>query len=640
MVNGAGGEQVPLVWALIRTLGLLLAHPLILERVLKQKLQESGQPDSRKVASKEGEEEQDAPLPYQVVSTTLDALTRQQGYADLNSSFKMLALFKIIEETTKLGEKLLVFTQSIPSLDFIEKICRQKKLPYKRLDGKTEVNKRQAQVKAFNDEGNGQVYLISTTAGGVGLNIYGASRVVIFDFQHSPVHEQQAIGRAYRIGQTKPVVVYWLICDGTFEKTLHNQQVFKNQLASSVVDKKNPLPKATSLRQYFTEPQQVEHQDTATYLGKDTILDSLLLSDEIREGISSISTTETFEEEDTQKLEADEIALAEQLVQQQIFRRNNPAEENPILTQPLEQVRDIPSLFHTSSVDSVAAFPPAFPHYTPATDPNSASSAAPLLGQITTRAGSLPVFPLESESVGGQHRTISLPPDANSLTQVVSSFPGPYLPPEFMGSHHYHLHQPGVVAPDRFAGVRTNDDPFIDPGPSTQQLGAAGPQSVARAAAESPAPQVMVPMTVGGMQKRPDSGIIPSRESMMPIGMAAMSSRPTASGMGDFQAELTRLASYPLKKQVPALVERINKHIKGGGLVRNSTWTKLKTLVRGRQDRVDAILDGRVSAQDLATADDPKAKAGLENLLDGRSSVPPQSRDNKRMKDPDVGSPL
>ncbi|KKY33350.1 putative snf2 family helicase [Diaporthe ampelina] len=463
VVNGAGGEQAPLVWALIRTLGLLLAHPLILERVLKQKLQESGQPGSNKVASKEGEEDQFAPLPYQVVSTTLDALTRQQGYADLNSSFKMLALFKIIEETTKLGENLLVFTQSIPSLDFIEKICRQKKLLYKRLDGKTEVNKRQAQVKAFN-EGTGQVYLISTTAGGVGLNIYGASRVVIFDFQHSPVHEQQAIGRAYRIGQTKPVVVYWLICDGTFEKTLHNQQVFKNQLASSVVDKKNPLPKATSLRQYFTEPQQVEHQNTAAYLGQDTVLDTLLLSDEIREGISSISTTETFEEEDTHKLEAEEIALADQLVQQQIFRRNNPAEENPF----------------------------------------------------------------------------GIPPQPSE--HMVPTIPVPYGLPVFMGSHQHNLHQPGVVVPDEFGQIQYQHH------------------------------------------------------------------------------------------NVPTLVERINKHIKGGGLVRTSTWTKLKALVWGRQDRVDAILDGRVSPQDLATADDPKA--GLENLLDGRSSVP-QSQDNRRMKDPD-----
>jgi SNF2 family DNA or RNA helicase len=134
--GAAGGEQPTLVWALIRTLGLLLAHPLILERALKQKLEETA--DSRKIASKEGKEDPFAPLPlpHQVVTATLDILTAQPGYADLSSSFKMLALFKIIEETTKLGENLLVFSQSIPSLNFIEKICRQRRLLYKRLDGK------------------------------------------------------------------------------------------------------------------------------------------------------------------------------------------------------------------------------------------------------------------------------------------------------------------------------------------------------------------------------------------------------------------------------------------------------------------------------------------------------------------------
>jgi SNF2 family DNA or RNA helicase len=131
VVNGAaGGEQPTLVWALIRTLGLLLAHPLILESALRQKLGEK--------ASKEGKEDPFAPLPqpHQVVTAILDILTAQPGYADLSSSFKMLALFKIIEETTKLGENLLVFSQSLPSLNFIEHTCRLRKLVYKRLDGK------------------------------------------------------------------------------------------------------------------------------------------------------------------------------------------------------------------------------------------------------------------------------------------------------------------------------------------------------------------------------------------------------------------------------------------------------------------------------------------------------------------------
>jgi SNF2 family DNA or RNA helicase len=74
------------------------------------------------------------------------------------------------------------------------------------------VTVRQDSVKKFNTNAASQVYLISTRAGGVGLNIHGANRVVIFDFKYTPADEQQAIGRAYRLGQTKPVYVYWLLC--------------------------------------------------------------------------------------------------------------------------------------------------------------------------------------------------------------------------------------------------------------------------------------------------------------------------------------------------------------------------------------------------------------------------------------------
>lgn len=488
------------------------------------------------------------------------------------------------------------------------------------------------------------------------------------------------------------MVVYWLICDGTFEKTLHNQQVFKNQLASRVVDKKNPLPKATSMRQYFAEPRQVEHQDTTTaaYLGRDVILDKLLTSNEIREGISSISTTETFEEEDTQKLEAEEIAQADQLVEQQISRRNNPAEENPLgipkPPEPTEQVREIPSFFPKSSVDSSLVFL----RPTPINNSNSATTVAPLAGQNigsmipNPRANSLPLSIVDSENGGGQYRTQSLPPefmsilasspanieltavsDANFLMQMAPATPVPAGLPVPLRRHQDDSHQLDAVTLDRDDPaplVLARDDPFMD-FDLRHQLGVAGAQSLSRAATEPST----TPVTMDSAQSRTaqmaatDSGrptvvpqdILPvamggshtvSRESMAPIGLELMMTRPAApvirgDGMSDFRDELTRQASYPLLPQVPATVERINKHIQGGGLVRNSTWAKLKSLVRGRQDRANKIINGSVSAETLATAGNPRA--ALEDLLDGRSSARvPQPQDDRHMKDPDVGDPL
>ncbi|KAL4980202.1 P-loop containing nucleoside triphosphate hydrolase protein [Aspergillus desertorum] len=83
-----------------------------------------------------------------------------------------------------------------------------------------------------------QVYLISTRAGGLGLNITGANRVIIFDFSFSPIWEEQAVGRAYRLGQQKPVFVYRFSAGGTFEEIIHEKATYKTQLGIHVVDKR------------------------------------------------------------------------------------------------------------------------------------------------------------------------------------------------------------------------------------------------------------------------------------------------------------------------------------------------------------------------------------------------------------------
>ncbi|KAK2070293.1 hypothetical protein P8C59_004799 [Phyllachora maydis] len=218
----------------------------------------------------------------------------------------VLILMGILDESKKVGDKVLIFSQSIRTLDFLQELFRRQKRFYFRLDGSTKPSARQAAVKDFNTEDKAEVYLISTRAGGVGLNIYGANRVVVFDFKFTPAEEQQAVGRSYRIGQTKPVFVYWLICGGTFESTIQNKSVFKMQLASRVVDKKNPIAWAKRLGAYFNVPEDPPQQDLSARLGQDAVLDSLLCNPEFKGIIRQIGSTDTFEEEDMAVLTADE----------------------------------------------------------------------------------------------------------------------------------------------------------------------------------------------------------------------------------------------------------------------------------------------------------------------------------------------
>lgn len=184
---------------------------------------------------------------------------------------------QILDAAIEAGDKTLVFSHSLPTLDYLERLLKTAKRRYLRLTGETKMTDRQRDTKLFNS-GRYDVYLVSTRAGGLGLNLQAANRVIIFDFGFNPTWEAQAIGRAYRILQVKPVFVYRFTAGGTFEDVVHNKAIFKLQLASRVVDKKNPMRYAQKkFRDLLFEPKPVEQRDLAEFRGKDPlVLDRIL----------------------------------------------------------------------------------------------------------------------------------------------------------------------------------------------------------------------------------------------------------------------------------------------------------------------------------------------------------------------------
>jgi len=89
-------------------------------------------------------------------------------------------------------------------------------------------------VKRFNAGGAGSVFLLSTLAGGVGLNLVGANRLVLFDSSWNPAHDLQAMARVWRDGQKKPVVLYRLLAAGTLDERMYQRAIFKGEVASVV----------------------------------------------------------------------------------------------------------------------------------------------------------------------------------------------------------------------------------------------------------------------------------------------------------------------------------------------------------------------------------------------------------------------
>lgn len=192
-------------------------------------------------------------------------------------SNKMQILMEIIKFSREVRDKVLVFSHSIQTLNYVEEKMQERKVEYSRIDGMVPPTSRQNITKEFNS-GSIEVCLISTRAGGQGLNLFGANRVIILDDHFNPMYEEQAVGRAYRIGQKKAVFVYHLTAGGTFEDLLHNQSVFKQQLARRVVDKKNPARYASrKIGEYLFHPKNLEQKDLGEFRGKDpVVLDRIL----------------------------------------------------------------------------------------------------------------------------------------------------------------------------------------------------------------------------------------------------------------------------------------------------------------------------------------------------------------------------
>lgn len=158
----------------------------------------------------------------------------QDAEVTTRQSVKTEELLREIEENTG-THKLLVFSQFTEMLHLVREALQQKGMPYCYLDGSTSAPKRKAQVEAFQSDAGIKVFLISLKAGGVGLNLTAADYVYLLDPWWNPAVEQQAIDRTHRIGQTRKIFAYKMICKDTVEEKILQLQQRKKQLANELV---------------------------------------------------------------------------------------------------------------------------------------------------------------------------------------------------------------------------------------------------------------------------------------------------------------------------------------------------------------------------------------------------------------------
>lgn len=164
-------------------------------------------------------------------------------------SGKMLVLDRMLASIrANTNDKIVLISNYTQTLDVFAALCRSRGYGCLRLDGTMNVSKRQKLVDKFNDpEGPEFVFLLSSKAGGCGLNLIGANRLVLFDPDWNPAADQQALARVWRDGQKKDCFVYRFIATGTIEEKIFQRQSHKQSLSSCVVDASEDVERHFSL---------------------------------------------------------------------------------------------------------------------------------------------------------------------------------------------------------------------------------------------------------------------------------------------------------------------------------------------------------------------------------------------------------
>ena len=210
---------------------------------------------------------------------------------------------------------------------------------YLRLDGTTAVSRRMQLIDEYNNNPNIFLFLLTTRAGGLGVNLTGANRVLLIDPDWNPANDLQARERAYRIGQQRQVTIYRLVTSGTLEEKVYQRQIFKQFLSDNVLA--NPkqskrIFKPRQLRELFSRPNAPASAD-----GVET---ADLFSHAERTSDASCATSEPSRRQRSQVTQAMSCCASSR----------QPSEETSFLSQLLDGDHVVSALDHDAVVGGIS----------------------------------------------------------------------------------------------------------------------------------------------------------------------------------------------------------------------------------------------------------------------------------------------
>ncbi|XP_052754026.1 chromatin-remodeling ATPase INO80 [Galleria mellonella] len=155
---------------------------------------------------------------------------------------KLTVLDSLLKRLKERGHRVLIYSQMTKMIDLLEEYMWHRKHKYMRLDGSSKISARRDMVADFQARADIFVFLLSTRAGGLGINLTAADTVIFYDSDWNPTVDQQAMDRAHRLGQTKQVTVYRLICKGTIEERIMQRAREKSEIQRMVISGGNFKP--------------------------------------------------------------------------------------------------------------------------------------------------------------------------------------------------------------------------------------------------------------------------------------------------------------------------------------------------------------------------------------------------------------
>ncbi|CAA7396762.1 unnamed protein product [Spirodela intermedia] len=182
---------------------------------------------------------------------------RNVKQVDKSVSCKISFLLSLLENLTTEGHYVLIFSQTRKMLNIIQDAITSEGYEFLRIDGTTKAADREKVVKDFQG-GNAPIFLLTSQVGGLGLTLTKADRVIVVDPAWNPSTDNQSVDRAYRIGQTKDVIVYRLMTCGTIEEKIYKKQVFKGGLFKIATEHKEQTRyfSQKDLQELFSLPKQ------------------------------------------------------------------------------------------------------------------------------------------------------------------------------------------------------------------------------------------------------------------------------------------------------------------------------------------------------------------------------------------------